>query len=152
MLDVAHRTFPNVLLHHADGRHVTRELGAGSFGLVTAFRFFANADDPLRESAADQICELLEPGGFLIFNNHRNFWSVSYLLRRLAARGGEGALNGRLEELFVERGMRVVERRSLGVWPQSEKKSYLLPWDAARRVEQLNLQRTSRGHALGYNT
>jgi SAM-dependent methyltransferase len=151
MLEVARETYAGIQFHHADGRSAARHLGTGSFGLVTAFRFFANADHPLRESAADQIRDLVEPGGWVIFNNHRNFWSLPYVAARFAGRGGFGAENRRLEGLFTNRGFHVVERHSLGVWPQSEKKSYLAPWSVTRRLEAANLRSMSTRHALGYN-
>lgn len=152
MLEVARRTYHHVCFHQVDGREAKAAMGSGAFGLVTAFRFFANADDALRRSAADQICDLLEPGGHLIFNNHRNFWSVSYFLSRMAGGDGQGAENGILERLFTERGLEVEERYSLGVWPQSERRSYLLPWWFTERLERANLRWVGRGHSLGYNT
>lgn len=151
MLEVARETYAGVRFHHADGRSAADHLGAGSFGLVTAFRFFANADHPLRESAADQIRDLVEPGGWVIFNNHRNFWSLPYVAARLVGKGGYGAENRRLEGLFTRRGFRIIERHSLGVWPQSEKKSYLAPWSVTRRLEAANLRSMSGRHTLGYN-
>ncbi len=151
MLEVARTNHPDVRFRLADGREAVDIFGPGSFRLVTAFRFFANADGALRARAADQIRELVEPGGFVVFNNHRNFWSLRYTGARLSGRPAVGAVNRHLEELFTRRDFRVVERHSLGVWPHTEKRAWGLSWSAIERVEWANRRRWSRRHALGYN-
>jgi predicted TPR repeat methyltransferase len=49
------------------------------FNLITAFRFFLNAEPPLRKAAMDSLMPLLDEDGFFVFNNHRN--STSPLVR-----------------------------------------------------------------------
>jgi SAM-dependent methyltransferase len=153
MLDVARGSAPGVELHLLDGRQAVAHFGINRFDFVSAFRFFANADQKLRADAAEQIAALLRPGGWLLFNNHRNFWSTSYVVRRLFNRGKpEGALNSELTELFLGRGFRLVRRYSLGVWPQSERLSYGLPWSVTGWIERANLSATAALHEAGYNT
>lgn len=42
------------------------------FNLITAFRFFLNAETELRKAALKALVPLLDEGGYLVFNNHRN--------------------------------------------------------------------------------
>jgi predicted TPR repeat methyltransferase len=43
------------------------------FNLITAFRFFVNAEPELRVAALRALKPLLAQDGFLVFNNHQNF-------------------------------------------------------------------------------
>ncbi len=150
MLAVARESCPDVEFRVVDLLSELPDLG--QFDLITAFRFFPNADDQLRTHAARTIATLLAPGGRLVFNNHRNFWSASYILQRLTGRSAEGATNRELLDLFAGAGLSVVARQSVGVWPQNEDDSYLLPWTWAAKLEELNHSRFARRHALGYDT
>jgi predicted TPR repeat methyltransferase len=42
------------------------------FDLITAFRFFLNAEPSLRQVALKCLSQLLKEDGYLVFNNHRN--------------------------------------------------------------------------------
>ena len=57
-------------------------LQLGEFDLITAFRFFGNAQDELRDSAMAAIRRHLRLGGYLIINNHRNPRSMLAAWRR----------------------------------------------------------------------
>ncbi len=153
MLTQARVNFPDVTFKHLDGRQAITRFGPGSIDLISAFRFFPNAEQSLRESVADQIAELVRPGGWVIINNHRNFWSPTYVLWRTRPRNGApGALNGEIERLFTGRGFEVVRRTSLGVWPQSDERAYGLPWSVVEPFERFNADRTGGLHTLGSNT
>ena len=52
------------------------------FNVITAFRFFLNAEPSLKEEALLIINQILEDGGFLIFNIHANTYSSIYFLNR----------------------------------------------------------------------
>lgn len=60
-------------------------LAAERFNLITAFRFFPNAEPSLRKSALSVLTTLLSPDGCLVFNNHLNNQSLLYSWQRLAA-------------------------------------------------------------------
>ena len=79
MLQVARNTLADVEFIEAD---ITRDdhLGNREFDLVTAFRFFPNAEPQLRRDALAAITRHLKPDGILVFNNHRN---ASSLTRRI---------------------------------------------------------------------
>lgn len=153
MLEVARESVPGVSFVGTDGRALRTVVPDATMDLVTAFRFFPNADAELRASVTDAIARVVRPGGYVLFNNHRNFWSPSYLARRLRqASPAPGARNSDLVGPFLERGFSVVARHSLGVLPQSDERLYVLPDRWAPRLERFNGQRLSRWHALGTNT
>jgi len=53
---------------------ITREniLENERFDLITAFRFFLNAQQPLRSSVMKELSKRLKSGGYLVFNIHNN--------------------------------------------------------------------------------
>lgn len=53
-------------------------LRAQSFNLITAFRFFLNAEPELRSAALRTLEPLLAQGGCLVFNVHQNRHSLYY--------------------------------------------------------------------------
>ena len=88
MLAQARRKCPGVQFVETD---LTRgDADLGTFDLVTAFRFFGNAEDSLRTAVLDAIRRLLRPGGYLVINSHRNPFSLATLLNRVTGGGGEG--------------------------------------------------------------
>lgn len=153
MLGVARERVPTATFAHSDGRDLASTYPPCSFDLVTAFRFFPNADPVLRADSVAAIAAVLAPGGHLIFNNHRNFWSPSYLARRLRRSApAEGARNSDLLQPWLDLGFSVVARRSMGVLPQSDEHLYLLSDRVADRVETAIARRTGRRHSAGTNT
>jgi ubiquinone/menaquinone biosynthesis C-methylase UbiE len=99
-------------------RDVTREpLSLAPFDLVTAFRFFGNAQDELRVSALRAIWAMLKPGGYLIINNHRNLWCIRNLALRLTGNAPDGDLSyGKLRRLLHQEGFQVISKQGIGVW------------------------------------
>src|SRR6185295_8842136 len=84
MLEVARVKCPHVRFMESD---LTRDnLDIGLFDMVTAFRFFGNAQDELRSAALKAVVALLRPGGHLVINSHRNPLSLAAVLNR--ATGG----------------------------------------------------------------
>jgi SAM-dependent methyltransferase len=151
MLAVAKAEGGDVQYLQLDLRNATEQLPS-TFDLVTAFRFFPNADLALRSKTADQLSKLIKPGAFLLTNNHRNFWSPTYLIQRLIPRRKPaGMLNRELIDLFTSRGFAVVAHVSLGLSPHTEEKS-VIPWSAVRALERANYRWLSRRHSAGYNT
>jgi len=85
--------------------------------LVSAFRFFANAQDELRRSALRAIHALLVSRGFLIINNHRNAWSVhSLLMGCKGERDGSSLSHWRLNRLLAECGFGILRTHGIGFW------------------------------------
>lgn len=126
--------------------------GEKRFDLVVAFRFFANAEPALRASVAADLVRLVSDGGAILLNNHRNFWSTSYVARRMRGEKPFGALNADIERIFVDLGFRLQRRASLGAWPQGDTHALGLPWKAVRALERVNSSTLAAHHTLGYNT
>lgn len=154
MLDIAETECNRTTFHEMDGRQALAGFGKETFDVVSAFRFFPNADPALRKDVADQLSGLTRPGGHVVVNNHRNFWSTSYLAMRAVGNsdGNYGTRNADIKRLFVERGFSCQRRYSLGVWPQTDFRSFLLPWPATIALERFNMRHLAGRHALGYNT
>jgi len=115
MLDVARVKCPQVRFIETDA---TREnLDIGPFDLVTAFRFFGNAQDELRAAALKAIVALLRPGGYLVINSHRNPLSLAAMLNR--ATGGSDDMDlhyYKLRQLLKLHGVRIIKARAIGFW------------------------------------
>ncbi len=61
------------------------------FNLITAFRFFLNAEPELRLEAIKILSSLLTEDGCLIFNNHHNLGSPYWALANLRTRARSGS-------------------------------------------------------------
>ena len=59
-------------------------LAGERFDLITAFRFFVNAEPALRADALRALRPLLAPDGYLVFNDHHNPRSIRWAYTRLA--------------------------------------------------------------------
>jgi predicted TPR repeat methyltransferase len=82
MLTVAGKKLKRTELIKAD---ITEEniLKPRKFNLITAFRFFLNAEPELRSAAIKAVAELLDEDGYLVFNNHQNSGSPWIKMRNL---------------------------------------------------------------------
>lgn len=78
MLKIARQNLKRTELILAD---ITNDpvLRGRKFNLITAFRFFLNAEPDLRKAALRALVPLLADDGYFVFNNHRN--STSPLVR-----------------------------------------------------------------------
>lgn len=154
MLAVARTQCTRAMLHEMDGRQALDHFGEGTFDVISAFRFFPNAEPPLRKAAARQIAGLTKPGGYVVLNNHRSFWSIPYVLMRASGNrdGSYGSPNADIKRLFLDEGFTCLRQYSLGVWPQTDFRSLLLPWSMTSALERFNMRYSSRWHRMGYNT
>jgi len=86
-----------------------------TFNLITAFRFFLNAEPELRRAAIRALADLLDQEGYLVFNNHQNLGSpwTKLLYRRHRRKNPEGIFNvmsiQEMEQLAREAGLEIVE-------------------------------------------
>lgn len=130
MLALARRGVPEAKFLEAD-LTTSDPLGDRSFDLITAFRFFPNAEPELRAGAIHALVKHLAPGGYLLFNNHKHDAS---LMRRLAIllgrtispeealRTGDRVLaQPEVDELVASVGLRIVSRHPIGVLPLTER-------------------------------
>ena len=136
MLAEARLNVPGATLHLAD-LTVDDRLGDATYGLVTAFRFFPNAEPALRAAGMAALVHHLAPGGVVVFNNHRN---DSSLVRRLASLRGretpEGMSDAQVRFLVRSSGLRIVDSIPLGVLPLTDRRM-VGPRPLVERVERV---------------
>jgi len=90
------------------------------FNLITAFRFFLNAEPELRSAAIRAIAELLDEDGYLVFNNHQNSGSPWIKLRyaRHLKKNPQGTFNvmsiEQMENLAEEADLEIIEIYPVG--------------------------------------
>jgi len=125
-------------------------LGDREFDLITAFRFFPNAEARLREDAMRVLRRHLAPDGRLVFNNHKNLGSLKHRLARLLRRGGrEGMRRREARDLVVRNGLVIERTYALGFTPAGDERLFLPP-TVLRRVEGV-LARCPALKGLGEN-
>jgi predicted TPR repeat methyltransferase len=120
MLEVARRQVKKSTILEVD---LTQKdvLAAEQFDLVTAFRFFPNAEPPLRRDVMAAITRHLAPGGYVVFNNHLNTASLFYHLAKVLARGeSEGMSTAEVEDLVKGAGLRIVAAYGIGLLPATD--------------------------------
>lgn len=135
MLEVARRNH-NCEIYQLD---LTKKDLPGNrrFNLITAFRFFANAEPELRHEAMLAIIKHLDRDGLVVFNNHRNTGCLRYRLGRLFGRSGyEGMSNSEVRTLVMQHGLEIVEIHHLCVFPASEARM-LIPVVLLQAMEAL---------------
>ena len=134
MLEVARKHNKIAEIYEAD---LTRGdvLGSRKFNLITAFRFFPNAEADLRMEAMEVLARHLEDNGYLVFNNHMNMGSTRNRLARLIGRRGcKGMSIAEVKALLAENHLEIVKVFHLCVFPASER-HMLLPQPFLRYIE-----------------
>lgn len=112
-------------------------LGGRRFDLITAFRFFPNAQPGLRAEAMGVLARHLAPGGRLVFNNHKNSSSLRFRLSRLRRCGGrDGMSDAEARALAAANGLLIESVRGLDFSPVSEERA-VLPLAVMRPVEEV---------------
>jgi len=127
MLEVARSKVQQSQVIEAD---ITRSdvLGDRKFDLITAFRFFPNAEPELRSDAIHALVNRLSANGLIVFNNHKHSdSSVRRLIRLLGRDRGRDVFMSAQEAsgLIRSAGLVVVKRYHLGVIPVTEKRPLL---------------------------
>lgn len=120
MLEVARDNNKTVEIIEAD---LTRNdaLGERKFNLITAFRFFPNAQPELQRQVMQVLTRHLSDNGCLVFNNHKNTaCSRNRLLKILGRHGYTGMCDAEVKSLLTEAGLEIVKVYPLCVFPASE--------------------------------
>lgn len=111
-------------------------LGGARFDLITAFRFFPNAEAALRRDAMAALVKHLAPGGRLVFNNHENLSSLLNRLGRLLGRGGAaGMAQAEVDALVAGAGLRIERVYPIGLMPATER-HLCMPRPVLRLIER----------------
>jgi len=110
----------NVTLYCID---ITKVSLAETFDVVTAFRFFLNAEDSLRRGALRAIYRHLRKGGVLVCNIHLNATSpmglVSRILNWVYPRTPRNTLTlDQFSRVLKEEGFEILDTRSYGYLPR----------------------------------
>lgn len=139
MLEQARRKCPTVTFVQAD---LTQGGGAelGKFSLITSFRFFGNAQHDLREAVLRALSGMLEPGGYLVINSHRNPKSLATMLGSLTGLSHDLDLSfEKLKTLLQSHGLSIVSTRPIGFWMYRAKimNSARYGTPGARRLESM---------------
>ena len=162
MLEVAESHLTRSELMNVD---LTREpaLSDRKFEMITAFRFFPNAEPELRDDVMRELATLLAPGGILILNNHLRCAGTKMRLRRLLhwltgggrrlTGGGRGLTGGgragrkknrdlhcmsdaEVASLASRFGLAIRETQTLAVLPVLKEKRPLLPKSMLVAIEK----------------
>jgi ubiquinone/menaquinone biosynthesis C-methylase UbiE len=114
MLSIARGKLKRTEIIEADVT-VDNVLDGRKFNLITAFRFFVNAEPSLRSAAMDTLAGLLSEDGFFVFNNHQSYSSpwIKLLYIRHRKKNSQGIFNvmsiDEMSRLVEEVGMEIVE-------------------------------------------
>jgi SAM-dependent methyltransferase len=119
MLAIAKRKLNRTEIIKAD---ITTEdvLQGRKFNLITAFRFFVNAEPALRSAAMQALAGMLSEDGYFVFNNHQSYGSPWIKLRCLRHRqvNPQGIFNvmtiGQMRNLVECVGLEIVELYPVG--------------------------------------
>lgn len=157
MLAVAERGLRRATLHCVDITTNDR-LDHARFDVITAFRFFPNAEPELRDAVMAKLSRLLAPGGILVFNNHRRCGSLGHRLQRLLfslrikrnPRNMHCMADAEAAELARRHGLVIASQHNYGVLPVLKESRPILPAGLIRAVERRALGRSMAGRATGY--
>lgn len=120
MLKVAESTCVKSELFESD---LTKNdvLNNRKFDLITAFRFFPNAQVALRNEVMGILSKHLMPEGILIFNNHLNSQSLHHLtLKWLRKRQPHTMSNVEVSDMLGINNLRILNAYPLCILPVSE--------------------------------
>ena len=114
MLAIARKKLARTEIIEAD---ITKEnvLAGRKFNLITAFRFFLNAEPELRSLAIKTLVELLDKDGYFVFNNHHSLGSpwIKLLYARHLRKDPQGTFNvmsiEQMKDLAEDAGLEIVE-------------------------------------------
>lgn len=144
MLDVASDVTRRSRLINCD---ITRsdDLDDDRFDLITAFRFFPNAEPSLRNEAMAKLASMLAPGGIVIFNNHIRAGSARHRARLAKARQGRLKSKNDLHcmsdqeaaDLVARHGLTIIDERHAGVLPILKDKKSVMPASVLRSIERM---------------
>ncbi len=98
------------------------DIVGGDFDLITAFRFFLNAQDSLRQAVIKVLAGKLSKDGVLVFNIHNSSPSLLWLQNRITdlflGRKKASMSRDQVANLVEQAGLRVLETKATGVIPK----------------------------------
>lgn len=125
-------------------------LGERSFDLITAFRFFPNAEADLRQDVICLLAKHVAPGGIVVFNNHLKRNSAAHLAEALIGRARKRRMEpSEVEALIASAGLEVLEIQRHGILPMTER-FVPLPLSVLEWMEDF-LEKISIFHSFAQN-
>jgi ubiquinone/menaquinone biosynthesis C-methylase UbiE len=126
MLEQCRKKNPDAEIYQTD-LTCNNTLAGRQFNLITAFRFFPNAEPALRHDALDAMAWHLEPDGILVFNNHKNASSVFYQLSQKLGRHCHTMHNREINTLLDRIGFEIVKVFGFGALPANDRHTFCIP-------------------------
>ena len=126
MLEIAKKSTPDSAQLICEDITKNDTLNDNKYDLITAFRFFPNAQRELRNSSMQVLIKHLTDDGILVFNNHKNHTSFLYTLARLF-RGKAAAIttitmkHSEVKLLCDEHGLKIIDTYHTGIIPSFER-------------------------------
>lgn len=117
MLDEAKQKLARTELIKAD---IIKEnvLAGRKFNLITAFRFFLNAEPEKRKAALEVLVHLLEKDGYFVFNNHRNETAPLIRLKYKSRRKQRNFMSmSEMSDMVRQAGLEIVKIYPIGFLP-----------------------------------
>jgi SAM-dependent methyltransferase len=117
MLEITKHKLTRAKLIHAD---ITKQnvLKGQKFNLITAFRFFLNAEPNLRKAALEALVPLLDKNGYFVFNNHRNQNSPFVRFKYNKCHGKRNFMSMQeMRDMVSQAGLEIVKIYPLGFLP-----------------------------------
>ncbi len=111
-------------------------LAARQFDLITAFRFFTNAQPELRRQALAILARHLADDGVLVINNHRNASSLLLRTSRILNKDLHCMSEQEVGELTIEAGLSIIDAFPIGLWPGHDSVPMILPSWLHRLMDQ----------------
>jgi SAM-dependent methyltransferase len=103
-------------------------LGKHKYDLITAFRFFPNAQHELRKQVIEVLYYHLKDDGFFVFNNHMNSKSLKYRIKRFLTKTKklkQGMDYYEITDFMDHAGIEVIDAYHVGFLPFNEAKPRL---------------------------
>lgn len=121
MIEIAKDKCPKSEIFHRD---ITKEKLAGSFDVITSFRFFLNAEDELKRDVLNALYKNLSEAGFLVVNIHMNsqsFLGLAYRLRNwfLKEKVANTLSYSEFERFLNQAGFEIVDSHWYSFWPRT---------------------------------
>lgn len=117
MVEVARKNSPSAEFVVGD---LTQDdlLPGRTFDLITAFRFFPNAQPELRSQVMSKLADSLTPRGIIVLNNHLNADSLYHsLLVRTGRDPGHAMPMSEVDALVASSGLRVLQESGFMLMP-----------------------------------
>tara|TARA_B110000091_G_C13792709_1_gene466414 strand:+ start:519 stop:1250 length:732 start_codon:yes stop_codon:yes gene_type:complete len=144
MLNVAKKNCSKSKLLIGDLTH-NDVLNNEQFDLITAFRFFPNAEESLRKQVADVLSTHIKKNGYLVFNNHKNSTSLYYRTKQIfkASNMKLGMSENEIMTFLKDTDLKVIKKFHIGLLPATDSKP-MFGRKYLKKIEKIFMKLPSR--------